>query len=86
MIDWTKYDSGFTLSTIATPLYPTTIYARFNDGVNTKNVSYNEVKIDPTIPELSVIKVDKTTKSIKLPYSVKDDESGIKKCYLCLWY
>ena len=78
VIDWTKYDSGFTLSTIATPLYPTTIYARFNDGVNTKNVSYNEVKIDPTIPELSVIKVDKTTRSIKLPYSVKDDESGIK--------
>ncbi len=78
VIDWTKYDSGFTLSTIATPLYPTTIYARLNDGVNTKNVSYNEVKIDPTIPELSVIKIDKTTRSIKLPYSVKDDESGIK--------
>ena len=76
---WTDYSSALTLNSMATSKYPTTVYARFNDGVNTSaEVTLNVTTIDTTAPNLTVAIPTKTTKSITVPYTASDSESGIK--------
>ncbi len=68
---------------MATIEYPTTVYARFNDGVNTsREATLTITKIDTTAPTLTLGKINTTTRSITVPYEASDNESGIKatKC------
>ena len=77
--NWTDYSSALTLNSMATSEYPTIVYARFNDGINTSNeATLNVTTIDTTLPTLTLGNITKTTKSITVPYGASDNESGIK--------
>ena len=77
--NWESYNSAVTLNSMATSEYPTTVYARFNDGYNTSNeTTFNITTIDTTAPSLTVGNINSTTKSITVPYTAADSESGIK--------
>ena len=78
---WHTISSPTTISidTMSTKDNPTTIYVRLTDGVNIKSgIPYTETKIDTTNPELTLENVTLTTKSISVPITASDAESGIK--------
>ena len=78
---WHTISSPTTISidTMSTKDNPTTIYVRLTDGGNIKSgIPYTETKIDTTNPELTLENVTLTTKSISVPITASDAESGIK--------
>ncbi len=77
--DWTEYSGAITINWEANTNTPTYIQARFNDGYNTsKETTYTEVKVDVTASNLTLGNITKTTKSITVPFTASDGESGIK--------
>ncbi|MBE6159921.1 MAG: prepilin-type N-terminal cleavage/methylation domain-containing protein [Lactobacillales bacterium] len=77
---WTTVSSGKTqtINWEATTTTPTHIYCRVTDGVNTKDgTTKTQTKIDPSVPLITVGTITKTTKSISIPYTATDSQSGI---------
>ena len=78
--NWESYKDEITLNSMATSEYPTTVYARFNDGVNTsREATLTVTKIDTTVPTEANFTYMKSTNSLTLKASGTDSETGIAK-------
>ena len=80
--EFVKYENPFTLDTIATPLHPTIITARYSSNGNYSDYkSYSVTKIDPTAPtttEPSVnVSTTKPTSEASVVIRQEDLESGL---------
>ena len=75
---WTNYTNALTITSMATSENPITVYARFNDGVNTsKETTLSIATIDTTAPTEASFTYTKSTNSLTVKASGTDSESGI---------